>query len=35
MLGASGDTVTTGEAVREASSSTETTGRSVREPSAE
>jgi len=35
MLGASGDTVTTGETVREASSSTETTGRSVRESSAE
>jgi len=35
MLGDSGDTVTTGETVREASSSTETTGRSVREASAE
>jgi len=35
MLGDSGDTVTTGEAVREASPTTETTGRSVREPSAE
>ncbi|MGZ3617372.1 MAG: aquaporin, partial [Ktedonobacteraceae bacterium] len=35
MLGSSGDTVTTGESVREASPTTETTGRSVREPSAE
>ena len=35
MLGDSGDTVTTGESVREASPTAETTGRSVREPSAE
>ena len=35
MLGASGDTVTFGESVRETSPTTETTGRSVRESSAE